>query len=324
MDDQQSTAEALAIGAQNAEQTLDRRRLARARRAAVLAEHPAKLKIDSSVAGIGSVTSFGIAAGPMFTASRETAGFLLAAGDSWFDYPFHDVLKALEDDHGYNVESAAHAGDPIESMAYFGGQLDKFSRCLDKVRAQGGTPKAVLISGGGDDIAGREFGMLLNSALSPISGWNAGIVDGLLNPRLTTAYKTLIASINGICQSELGHVVPILVHGYDYPVPDGRGFWGGFLLPGPWLKPGFDEKHYQGLAVRISMMKIIMDQFNSMLASLTKDAAFANVHYLDLRGTLSTEHASNEYQQWWDNELHPTEEGFSAVAAKFATVLDSL
>jgi hypothetical protein len=32
-------------------------------------------------------------------ATVRTAGFLDAAGDSWFDYPLHDVLKVLDDDH---------------------------------------------------------------------------------------------------------------------------------------------------------------------------------------------------------------------------------
>jgi hypothetical protein len=99
----------------------------------------------------------------------QTAGFLVAAGDSWFDYPFNDVLKLLEDNYGYNVESAAHRGEPIETMAYQGGQLDKFARCLEKISAQGAIPKAVLLSGGGDDIAGREFGMLLNNVTSAIA-----------------------------------------------------------------------------------------------------------------------------------------------------------
>jgi hypothetical protein len=47
-----------------------------------------------------------------------SAGTLLAEGDSWFDYPLHDVLRLLEDDFGYDVESVAHKGDRVEEMAY--------------------------------------------------------------------------------------------------------------------------------------------------------------------------------------------------------------
>lgn len=251
-----------------------------------------------------------------------TAGFLVAAGDSWFDYPFYDVLKLLEDDYGYNIESAAHRGDPIEMMAYFGGQLDKLARGLEKVIAQGAVPKAVLVSGGGDDIAGAEFGMLLNSDYSPIAGWNDEILDGVINKRISTAYVSLLTAIDQLCQDKLGHSVPILVHGYDYPVPDGRGFLGGWgPLPGPWLEPGFREKDFNVLADRITLMRKAIDEFNDMLKEVITIPQFSHVHYVNLRNTLST---GADYKDWWGNELHPTERGFEAVTQKFAQVLNTL
>ena len=63
------------------------------------------------------------AAGPV-----GSAGTLVAEGDSWFDYPLWDVLKMLEDEHGFDVESVAHKGDRVEDMAYGPGQLDAFCR----------------------------------------------------------------------------------------------------------------------------------------------------------------------------------------------------
>ena len=315
MTDQESTSAAITIGQKNADEVLARRKIARARRAKALATRPQGLKLTVQIESL---------TGPVATSSRQTAGFLVAAGDSWFDYPIHDVLKLLEDNYGYNVESAAHRGDPIESMAYRGGQLDKFARCLEKVVAQGVTPKAVLLSGGGDDIAGKEFGMLLNNATSGIAGWNAEIVDGLLNQRIVAAYKTILVAINRLCMQDLGESLPILVHGYDYPVPDGRGFLGGWPFPGPWLEPGFREKLYDDLATTITLMSDIIDRFNVMVAALTQDAAFSNVHFVDLRNTLSTELPGDAYQDWWANELHPTERGFSAIADKFAMEIGKL
>src|SRR5499426_46663 len=87
----------------------------------------------------------------------ERAGVLLAEGDSWFDYPWHDVLRMLEDEHGYDVESVAHKGDRVEDMAFAPGQLLDFSRRLEKLLQRGTVPRAVLLSGGGNDIAGTEF-----------------------------------------------------------------------------------------------------------------------------------------------------------------------
>jgi hypothetical protein len=75
----------------------------------------------------------------------------------------------------------------------------------------------------------------------------------------------MIVSINSICQKNLGRTFPILVHGYDYPVPDGRGFLGGGgLLPGPWLKPGFDEKLFSDINVTTQMMTTVIDRFNTV------------------------------------------------------------
>jgi hypothetical protein len=254
----------------------------------------------------------------------ESVGFLVAAGDSWFDYPICDVLKRLEDKYGYNVESAAQAGDAIEAMAYQGGQLDEFARCLEKVLAHGVKPKAILVSGGGDDIAGKEFGMLLNIATSSISGWNSEIVEGVVNERISTAYKSMLTSINVLFEKYINVTLPILVHGYDYPVPDGRGFGGGWPLPGPWLEPGFREKLFTRLEKTVELLRTLIDRFNEMLAVLMKEPTFQNVLYVDLRGTLSTDLDNDQYKSWWANELHPTAKGFDAVTAKLAAELNKL
>jgi hypothetical protein len=41
------------------------------------------------------------------------------------------------------------------------------------------------------------------------------------------------------------------------------------------------------------------------------------VRYVNLRGTLN----SASYKQDWANELHPTERGFKAVAARIAAAI---
>jgi hypothetical protein len=308
-------AEAIEAGKKKAEESLAGRRVAQARRATALEGHTQAMamRIQTSVAG-----------GPESASEAQTAGFLAAVGDSWFDYPFHDVLKLLEDGYGYNVESTAHKGDPIEKIAYHGGQIDDFARKLEKIKARGAVPKAVLLSGGGDDVAGNEFGMLLNNAFSPIEGWNQDVVDGVLRERIARAYVSLFGSLTSACQEYFKQTLPILVHGYDYPVPDGRGFLGGWPFPGPWLDPGFREKNFEDLNQRVGMMKGMMDQFNVMLKSVTNDPALSYVHYIDLRGTLSNDLNNDAYKEWWANELHPTEKGFEKVTEKFVAELRAL
>ena len=106
-------------------------------------------------------------------------------------------------------------------------------------------------------------------------------------------------------------------------MPDGRGFLGGWwLLPGPWLEPGFREKGYDNLQRRKDLAREMIERFNNMLSGVALVPDFAHVSYVNLRGTLSTDPA--DYQDWWANELHPTPKGFSAIAQRFATVLRSL
>jgi len=316
------TRKAQKSGQTQATRVLEMRAVSLKKREKALKTHTKKIEIEArkTRAAKGGV-SREIVAPAVFT-KAATAGMLVAEGDSWFDYPFHDVLKLLEDDHGYDVESVARKGDPIEVMAYGDHQLDDFSRCIEKVLRRGDKPKAILLSGGGNDIAGNEFGMLLNHAGSAIAGLNQKIVEGVIDERIRTAFVFIISAVTGICEKLTGARIPILVHGYDYPVPDGRGFLGGWgPLPGPWLEPGFREKGFEELIKRIELIQVLIDRFNVMMGGVATLQGFEHVKYIDLRKTLSN---GKDYKKWWGNELHPNGDGFSRVTDKFAAVLGGL
>jgi len=252
----------------------------------------------------------------------SVAGVLVAEGDSWFDYPFVDVLSVLEDDFAFDIESVSHKGDRVEDMAYEGGQLDELTRRIEKLLRRGVVPRAILLSGGGNDVAGDEFGMLLNHATSAKPGLNEQVVAGVIDERVRLAYAFIIGGITRVCELQLGRRVPILTHGYDYSVPDGRGFFGGWwLLPGPWLQPGFRQKGFRDLPTCAGLVKRLIDRFNEMLLGLARAAGMEHVHHVDLRKTLSS---GPSYKADWDNELHPTRKGFELVAAKFNSAIAAL
>ena len=253
-------------------------------------------------------------------------GLVLAEGDSWFDYPFYDVLERLEDKFDFRVESVAHKGDTVEEMAHDFTQRSKLARMFERVKADGRTPRAILLSGGGNDIAGAEFSVLLNHAATspPFDEVNESIVAGVIDQRLRFAVVSLIGAVTELARTSFGKAIPVVIHGYDYPVPDGRGYMGGFwVMPGPWLEPGFRQKGYlvqAGNALDLprctGIMKTLIDRFNAMLESIAgSEPALSHVSYLDLRGVLSS--AIPGYKQSWGNELHPTKPGFEAVALEF-------
>jgi lysophospholipase L1-like esterase len=249
-------------------------------------------------------------------AAPPPTGLIIAEGDSWFDYPLHDVLSMLADEHGFHVESVAHKGDTVENMAYGTGQFDDFVRLLEKLLRDQRVPDAILLSGGGNDIAGDEFAVLINHLLSGLPPVNPDIVRGVVDVRLRNAYVFLISGLTEIARRYLDRTIPILLHGYDYAVPDGRGFLGGWaFLPGPWLQPGLFQKGHVNLNANKAIVRTLIDAFNVMLQQVSAMPEFGHVRYVNLRGTLSQ---GAGYKEDWANELHPTKEGFRAVAAKIA------
>jgi lysophospholipase L1-like esterase len=114
----------------------------------------------------------------------------------------------------------------------------------------------------------------------------------------------------------------VFVHGYDYPVPDGRGYAGGsWILPGPWLEPGFRRKGRLALARNIEVMRTLIDRFNAMMRRVATTPGLEHVTYVDFRGLLSTTLPGKAYTKWWANELHPTEAGFEAIARRLHAAL---
>jgi len=312
---EQATSQALRLGRKQAAWIVEQRKgkLAQRARAVVSAgKGPARKK---SARRIKKTVAAAKAPALQAAASR---GVLVAEGDSWFDYPFYDVLHELDDALGWDVETVAHRGDSVESMAYDGGQLEDFVRAIERVVRRGQVPHAILLSGGGNDVAGDQFAMLLNHRSSPMFGLNPAIADGVLATRIRVAYTTVLSAVTTACENLLGARVPILLHGYDYPVPDGRGFLGGWgPLPGPWLEPGFREKGYDDLAERTGITRDLIDRFYAMLNEVTALPAFAHVSIVDVRGALSIDLANDRYKDWWGNEMHPTFKGFRKVADLF-------
>jgi hypothetical protein len=247
-------------------------------------------------------------------------GYLIAEGDSWFDYPRSDILDVLEAEHGYRIEKLANAGDTVEDMAYNPEQIDRLAQRYERLLEDGKPVHAILLSGGGNDIAGDEFSMMLEHRRSERPGLNAVIVDEVFNGRLRSSFLRIFGVVMKLSQDYLGRQVPIILHGYDYVVPDGRGVLGGFwVLPGPWLLPAFERKGYEDPAERLQLMRELMDRFNTLLAGLVGDPALrGTVRYVDLRRTLST---GADYRKDWANEMHPKPDGFRALAARIASQL---
>ncbi len=302
------------------------------RRAAAASRAHARRSYDAGAALAGFVLRQRRAALAAAAAAKPRLGLLIAEGDSWFDYPFFDALGCLEA-RGFEIESVAHKGDTLEDMAHDPAQVDKLTRAFEKVKARGQKPRAILLSGGGNDIAGDEFALLLNHTRSGLPRINATVVQGIVDERLRTAMASLIGVVTRLAEAHFGERVRVIVHGYDHAIPDGRGYLGGtWILPGPWLEPGFRRKGYvfarareraTALAANAVVVRELIDRYNEMLARLVRDLAkegLGHVRHVDLRGTLSCV-MPKAYRSDWNDELHPTRSGFDKVAARLASAI---
>ena len=258
---------------------------------------------------------------------------LILEGDSWFNLPFHaDIAEELEN-LNYAVMSGAEPGDTLENMA-FGGQLSnmaaQFRRLSEFDKENRKPPKAILLSAGGNDILGPNFEFLLHHSQSMVfkQSGNNQRQEEILRPALkriqsylldyivtiseicTTLYSTDLESVQADCSK-----IPIIVHGYDCPIPSGEGysFLGLFSLKGPWLRPAFRRKMQENMKPG-DILAHFIDEHNKYVreaVEVLKEAVENPVCYLNLRGEV----------QDWSDELHPAESGMEEIARKFDSVI---
>lgn len=251
---------------------------------------------------------------------------LVSEGDSWFDFRItRDVIDWLEKDYNYDISNVAQAGACVYEMAYgedndqLGdfferdpSQLEEVVRLIREKR-----PRAVLLSGAGNDFVGPEFIMLLHHALAKPTGINQLVARGLFENEIEPAFRRVIATIKDAARREGLGDIPVLVHGYDYAFPDNRPA-ANFLIKkiGPWMAPSFELKGYpQDLEKRRAHVRVLIDRIYEMHARLARE--FSNYHVVDVRGALPS-------RDDWHDELHPSRNGFKKVAGLFHQTLSKV
>ena len=248
-------------------------------------------------------------------------GQIISLGDSWFDYLIYDVIDRLYD-LGYEVNNVAHQGSTLEQISdeKNSPQLTEFQQMVTKFKKKP-APTAILLSGGGNDVVDDgALQFLLNAASVGQPHLIEAKLADVVDTKMRAALIRTLSAVTKICGDELNKtIVPILLHGYDYPIPDGRPVDILFYHKGPWLKPSFDLKGYTLDEAR-QVMQVLIDRMNEMQLDVLKDPDFKHVKHVNLRNTLD----AADHTTMWANELHPSIKGFKLIAEKFAAVLKTL
>lgn len=251
---------------------------------------------------------------------------LLVEGDSWVHFPFliQDVAAQLSD--RFLVDTVATAGDSATNMV-FGKARAGFQTYLDRLRADGPSVQALVFSGAATELFGVDpmtRKPALDDLLLPAQPGMFLPEDYIDRDRLSDrigglhkAYQTLIAEVRNV---PLGRILPIILHGYDYPYPHP---WGAddprqpvYTASNAWMGAVMDAKGIHDLHLRRGILIAIIDRLYTMLNSLAGDPGMSGVWVVDCRGAVPT-------LDGWADEMHPTSDGFGPVADRFARVLDT-
>jgi hypothetical protein len=237
---------------------------------------------------------------------------LLAIGDSWFNYPFPI-------DYGIVADSQLGSmGNPHPTILDFSwpGEasttvlgLNNQKRIIPALQGpwlNGPGPDAILVSMGGDDIAGDQFIIYIDyGGMGGVSGRFQSVLD-----LITASYENLFELRN-----EFAPGVPIFTHCYDYALPTGIA---AAPFVGPWLWPSLQFALYS-YTQGVQIVKDMIDKYYALLHGMASIAS-NNFHLINTRNTIA---ADTSYPNGWANELHPYMPGFTALARKFLVALQS-
>jgi hypothetical protein len=227
---------------------------------------------------------------------------VLAYGDSWFDYPAHDLLRAFNDamDDAPAILTRARAGNELVRDITGRRALNEIKLDLKSY----GAAEALLISGGGNDFSGEDGRHLKNLLRADCSN-AGGAADCFDDAAVVRRMGALMDGYRRLLGLAAAHRpgLPVIAHTYDYACTSGKGL----LWLGPWLRPALvackvPERLYDGVINRL------IDRFKCELERLRTE--HDALHVIDLTYTLD--------KRDWANELHPTPAGFARLGKRYA------
>ena len=224
---------------------------------------------------------------------------ILAIGDSWFDYP--DVLLT---GGGVPGHLSRIIGVPIQNIAHHGDGSEVTLSIRKRKEIEENLPAdIILVSMGGDDIAGDQFCLWLNdnSGQGPI---------GAVDTRRLAAILDLVCAVYLDLEKIRDDFAPgalIVTHEYDFPPAGvlGQGVCG----LGPWLQPSLKFCGWDDLNDQQAIVHGVLATFAARMRNLP----ISNRIHVQTQGTLGVGE--------WGNEIHPNRQGFQKIAEKIADAL---
>lgn len=223
---------------------------------------------------------------------------LLLLGDSWFWYPFNDLANEIGAQLN-DIDCLLVIGrNGAEAQQWSQGRL---SNDIDRAFGYfGASVKGLLLSGGGDDIAGVDnLDAILAADCSKAKAagecYALGQPDAALS-KIESAYREVIVRFR-----KYNLMAPVVCHNYEYAWPTGKGVFG----PADWLKIPFDDAHVpDNVVLRRALLHDLLDRLHDRQQDLVSDPGTGPLLAIKTAGTLP------DSLDVWANELHLTPDGF--------------
>lgn len=159
-------------------------------------------------------------------------------------------------------------------------------------------------------LARGEWGMPGNVArYVSEAGWQT------FKLHLAAQFDALIAMRDG----GINQGCPLFFHTYDYVTP--RNAPAGLL--GPWLYRAFKTRYAIPEQDWNALAQFMMDRLGGLLHAIAEANVGKNLHLIDTRGTLVPAPSGDVNPSAdWENEIHPTPDGYTRLAGKWQAVID--
>lgn len=240
---------------------------------------------------------------------------ILCEGDSWFSLsaiPSGNLLSHLKFAETTLVYNLASPGDTIRGISDISGN----PRLKKLILEENPLTKwdAIFISAGGNDLIGRVNQIICR----PSPGAGGHLLDYInllelanLKIEIQDGYKRIAA-----LRDQSQHPdTPIVTHIYDYPTPrEAKAKFLGLIgIAGPWFYPAFKQSDIpQNLW--ISLTDHVFEWLGGVIIDLS--GKLSNFHVItNTRETLTRARIGTTGPDGdWENEIHPTNEGYKKLA----------
>jgi hypothetical protein len=115
--------------------------------------------------------------------------------------------------------------------------------------------------------------------------------------------------------------IPIVTHTYDIAVARNAGAGLGF---GPWLFPAMSAFGIPE-ADRPEVCRVLLDRLQTLIDHIAANTPDGSIHVVHAQGTLTQAKTSDTGATAdWQNEIHPTRQGYLKLSAKWQPMLDAV